>query len=221
MSENRIKTIEEFHSFLRQQWDGHPIYRGESNTSYELKSKYGRYMNYNEKNDLDSEKHTLNEFKKRAIPYLENLPQNEWEWIALAQHHGLPTRFLDWTYNPLIAAFFACHHKHDGDSVIYVMQQYKIDHHEETIPPLEIECDYLFDPPHSSVRFTAQQGLFVVQSTPEEEFSHETLQRWILDESLLIELNGVLMSYGISESQVFPGLDSVCKDIVEFGLWKK
>jgi hypothetical protein len=54
----------------------------------------------------------VREFMRRAHHYLPDVPGNDnwFEWLALMQHHGAPTRLLDWTYSPPIAVHFALSH---------------------------------------------------------------------------------------------------------------
>lgn len=53
------------------------------------------------------EGYILRSFVRYGRPYLRAQVANEWEMLVVAQHHGLPTRLLDWSYSPLIAAHFA------------------------------------------------------------------------------------------------------------------
>ena len=62
------------------------------------------------------EGYLMNKFKQNAYEFLDERPQGEWEWMLLARHHGLPSRLLDWTENPLVGLFFAC----NGDNEDYI-----------------------------------------------------------------------------------------------------
>jgi hypothetical protein len=56
-----------------------------------------------------AEDYAMREFRRRAHHYLTDVPRrdDDLEWLALMQHHGVPTRLLDWTRSSEVAAFFA------------------------------------------------------------------------------------------------------------------
>jgi hypothetical protein len=78
------------------------VYRGASDIQHDLSTSLMRLGGEYSKLEL----HLLRNFKKYAH---SNASPGEsvWNWLAVAQHHGLPTRLLDWTYSPYVALHFA------------------------------------------------------------------------------------------------------------------
>jgi hypothetical protein len=85
------------------------VYRGAANASGPLLSTLDRLGGIDQPHvKVDLEEHILRNFIRYSRPHLDEArPHNDWEMLITAQHHGVPTRLLDWTYSPLVAAFFA------------------------------------------------------------------------------------------------------------------
>jgi len=84
------------------------VYRGDGDASWPLLTSLDKLGGVNPPHSkADLEEHILRNFLRYSRPYLSQTPVNEWEVLVAAQHHGLPTRLLDWTYSPLVAAHFA------------------------------------------------------------------------------------------------------------------
>ena len=77
------------------------VFRGQQDAANDLSTSLARLGG-----DYDRlEPHLLRNFRKYAYADIRN--ETFWDWLALAKHHGLPTRVLDWTHSPYVALHFA------------------------------------------------------------------------------------------------------------------
>lgn len=80
-----------------------PVFRGQVDARWELTPALLRKVPW----ARSVEDRLLSEFQRGALPFLHRPPHGRLQWMALAQHHGLPTRLLDWSESALVALFFA------------------------------------------------------------------------------------------------------------------
>lgn len=103
------------HNALLDRYRSSYVYRGMEHATDPLNTTLNRL------GESHLEKHLLRNFIKYGQS--EAAFSSIWNWMALAQHHGLPTRFLDWTYSPLVALHFATAHfeNFEQDGVIHAV----------------------------------------------------------------------------------------------------
>jgi FRG domain len=188
------------------------IFRGHADAGWRLKPKAGRPP------FLGHEQTPFEDWKLRAIEHLPAHIVSDWDWLAIAQHHGLATRLLDWTTNPLNAAYFAVRERRPGPAVIHaarfespsvslVQARYA--------GPLDFDRVAVFRPRGVVPRIVRQGGLFTIHGPPSrslEDYARKrlaTLDRIIIAESYRPRLLAELARYGIHSASLFPDLDGL------------
>lgn len=226
MSVHYIENFNDLHKKLSEYRSGRGwIFRGHEKQEWELKPKAGRAP-YDVGNDLD----ILQAWKRRAIEYVNITASSDWDWLAIAQHHGLATRLLDWSYNPLVAVFFAIANNknlNEGACVYAFRPNKQIDVTKNS--PDDFTGVALLKPNGVAPRISRQGGLFTVHSNPKlpldnKDSEHGVLEKLVLEGEDVRELMFEINHYGINYASIFPDLDGLSKHVnwhtENQGYWK-
>ncbi len=110
--ERAIKSIDDLFPLLKERpfeseigrFRSNYVYHGTSNASFKLSTALQRNCKDRQR---ELEPSILRNFSKYAAFEDPEIESSVWRQLIIGQHHGLPTRLLDWTYSPLIGLHFA------------------------------------------------------------------------------------------------------------------
>ena len=217
-----IRNINSIHDYLEIVFSIRPysMFRGVHNSDYELISRVGRadaeqlQARYGG-TILKLEMALLQQFKTQSRPHLKYPPQSEWEWLCLMQHHGTPTRLIDWTRNALVAVYFSLFDLNNRatptntDGAVYMLppkQLKNLDGHPEPYELTEVSAVEL---PHVSPRVSAQHALFTIHPEPSKPYEDESVLKVIIPKGMKPQLADQIARLGVHYVSMFPGLDSI------------
>ena len=185
----------------------------------------------------------LSKFKQNAIMLLNPRPTNAWEWLFIMRHYDVPTRLLDWTESPLIAAYFAVTDRPKADGAIWLLRPTKLNTSGQRqmdceLPPTEDGIVGLYRPDiklsdgaplrpvafiatRNTPRMQSQLSVFTIShtvKTPLEKFSYadDYLQKYIIPKESKQTIKDELDLLKINKFHLYPELESIGKELCEY-----
>jgi len=200
------------------------LFRGQS-LDKALLPKIARY----ELKDVEeTEREMLEDFQRRSIHLIDYHPGNSWDWLALAQHHGMATRLLDWTENPLIALWFSMSPKIEDLTTDYsVVWGFRVPKEDivnltDDKDPFKGGMTKIFKPNHITKRISSQFGWFTIHKfNSDKKFMPFESNRDYADRLFKIKIDGKcfrecqirLHNFGINSSSMYPDIDGLAKHV--------
>ena len=221
MKEIEIGTFAEFHNAIYSRFEYGCLFRGVPNAEFTLIPRVGRQLSVYESlgataSDLLSHEQLAFEmFCEEGASLFPAFAGSTIDRLVVAQHHGLPTRLLDWTFNPLVALFFATNADGAHPGAVYVLSQTKIAigwlKDADLATPFECTGVHGYFPKHVSRRITGQRGLFTIHGEPTAPFDSEFITKLIVRADSKNDVSKVLKWYGVTDQALFPDLDGLAR----------
>lgn len=210
------------------------IFRGVTDARYKLTPKIGRP---GARMDIDrgialafdptEERKVLARFQREVRPHVSTTPRRnlnqDWDLQAVAQHHGLATRLLDWSESPLIAAYFAVESSgivngKQTDAALYGAPCPPTIDSDNTKWPTGHDV-VAFYPPHLIPRITVQRGLFTIHGVPDKPWQSNALTKWVIPWDACVHIKLALNRAGINRASLFPDPDGIATHINWLHKW--